>query len=103
MFWVYLQLALRGTLFSVLLGAIVWMNAGKYIGIGHLQGYIPLAICIFLFTINPIFGTVVCNAWAGIIGTFLACFNIFMLRGFFPDGVLPTDPQFSAAAVVGFA
>jgi len=98
-FYVVLQLAARGTVFAMLLASIVWIPGV----LDRFAAYIPLAVCIFVFTLNPYFGTVVNNAHAGIIGTFLACFNIFMMRGFFPDGVEPTDGRFSTVNVAGWA
>merc|ERR1719310_2641254 len=62
----------------------------------------PLATCVFIFTINPMFGAVVANAHAGIIGTFIACFNIFMMRGFFPDGVTAQSANSSPENIVGW-
>ena len=66
------------------------------------SAYIPLAICIFIFALNPLFDVVVDNAHLGIIETFIACFNIFMLRGFLPDGVTPGKEGFSTISIVGW-
>merc|ERR1719163_1084351 len=86
----------------MLLATIVWVPAVQEMGFARFAPYIPLATCVFIFTLNPLFGQVVNNAHAGIIGTFLACFNIFMMRGFFADGVTAKDGNFSTVNIVGW-
>merc|ERR1719265_1840090 len=86
----------------MLLATIVWVPAVREAGFERFAPYIPLATCVFIFTLNPLFGQVVNNAHAGIIGTFLACFNIFMMRGFFPDGVTTETSGASTVHIVGW-
>merc|ERR1719335_1479546 len=86
----------------MMLASIVWVPGMKEIGLTRFAAYMPLAVCVFVFTLNPLFGQVVNNASAGIYGTFIACFNIFMLRGFFPDGVTPEAGATSAVSIVGW-
>merc|ERR1719316_1156325 len=86
----------------MLLATIVWVPAVQEMGFARFAPYIPLATCVFIFTINPMFGAVVANAHAGIIGTFIACFNIFMMRGFFPDGVTADSANSSPENIVGW-
>lgn len=100
MFRVVMQLALRGTIFILLLASLIWVPAVRNIGLARFAPYMPLAMCIYVFTINPVLGQTIDNATAGIIGTFIAVFNTWMLRGFFGDGVTPDGG--SAAFVVGW-
>merc|ERR1719262_1705696 len=86
----------------MVLASIVWVKAVQDAGFARFAPYIPLATCVFVFTLNPLFGAVVNNCHAGIIGTFLACFNIFMMRGFFPDGVTPEHTGFSTTNIAGW-
>merc|ERR1719160_2464381 len=102
-FYVDAQLAMRGTIFACLLAAIVWVPAIQDAGFARFAPYVPLATCVFIFTLNPLFGQTVNNCHAGIIGTFIACFNIFMMRGFFPDGVTPGKEGFSTENIAGWA
>merc|ERR1719399_565747 len=103
MFWVILDLAVRGAFFSSLMAFLVWWpSTAEDTNATRFKPYMPLAICIFIFTINPIFGTVIANAWAGIVGTFVACLNIFILRGFFAEGVEPGMGPFSAPSIVAW-
>merc|ERR1719399_2246917 len=103
MFWVYFQLAVRGALFSCLMATLVWVPATGDIGdFRRFKPFMALAICIFIFTINPIFGQVTLNACAGIEGTFVACLNIFILRGFFAEGVEPGQGHFSTPSIVAW-
>jgi len=103
MFWVYLQLAVRGAVFSCVMATLVWVPATSEIGdLKRFKAFMPLAICVFIFTINPIFGQVVDNATAGILGTFVACLNIFILRGFFAEGVEPGMGHFSTPSIVAW-
>merc|ERR1719420_798483 len=102
-FYVAFQLSLRGTIGCLMLASIAWVPGMKSIGLDRYAAYMPLAICIYVFTLNPIFGTTVNNAHAGVWGTFLACLNIFMLRGFFSEGVQPGDGAFSTVSLVGWA
>lgn len=99
MFKVYVELSIRGTVFALLLALVVWSEVPW---LARFKAYVPLAICIFLFTINPIFGQVVDNASAGIIGTFAAFLNIFIMRGFFAEGVDPNKGPLQTAAIVGW-
>ena len=64
--------------------------------------YIPLSVLMIFLTMNPVFGGIVGNATAATEGTFCAVLNIFVLRGFFPDGVILGDGFLSSASTVGW-
>lgn len=96
-------LAVRTSFFACLLAALIWVPETKPYAPQEFLPYIPLSILMIFFTINEVFGGIIANATAAIIGTFFAVFNIFMLRGFFPDGVTPGMGLFSSASVVGWA
>merc|ERR1719388_602263 len=59
-----------------LLAAIVWVPAIRKPFPNQVQARIPLVICLFVFTINPLLGTAVQNCCCGILGTFWACFHV---------------------------
>merc|ERR1719478_739339 len=62
----------------------------------------PLAICLMIFFAAPTVGGVINTATAGICGAFYATLNIFILRGFFADGVTPGKGHVSVESVVGW-
>jgi hypothetical protein len=57
---------------------------------------------MIFFTMQPVFGSIIGSATAAIGGTFWAVLNAFILRGFFPEGVVPGDGHFSLASIVGW-
>merc|ERR1719393_232762 len=74
----------RLTFMAMALGMLVWapgMTASM--GWQRFAKHTPLAICLMIFFAAPTVGAVINTASAGICGAFWACFNIFMLRGFF--------------------
>jgi hypothetical protein len=96
-------LAFRTSFFACLLAAMIWVPETKAFAPQEFLPYIPLSILMIFFTMNEVFGGIVANATAAMIGTFWAVFNVFMLRGFFPDGVTVGKGHFSAESVVGWA
>merc|ERR1719214_68304 len=86
-----------------LLGAIVWVPAIRKPFPNQVQARIPLVICLFVFTINPLLGTAVQNAVCGIIGTFWACFHMWVMNGIFPGGMKEGMSPTSATAIFGWA
>jgi len=102
-FYTNVQLSLRLTTFAMILGTMVWMpSVTESIGAERFAKHAPLAICLMIFFAAPTFGAVVNTASAGIAGAFMAAFNIFMLRGFFPDGVTPGMGHLSTESIVGW-
>merc|ERR1719443_484837 len=86
-----------------LLGAIVWVPAIRKPFPNQVQARIPLVICLFVFTINPLLGTAVQNCCCGIIGTFWACFHMWVMNGIFPGGMKEGMSPTSATAIFGWA
>merc|ERR1719301_223091 len=86
-----------------LLGAIVWVPAIRKPFPNQIQARIPLVICLFVFTINPLLGTAVQNAICGIIGTFWACLHMWVMNGIFPGGMKEGMSPTSATAIFGWA
>jgi len=105
-FWTTIQLAIRGSLFSVFLALVVWENehftTGLVEGLDDYQQHMPLAICIIIFSIGRTTGKVMNGAGAAIFGVFIACANIFILRGFFPNGVSPGMHPFALEKVAAW-
>jgi hypothetical protein len=104
MFAVTLQLGVRTAVVSSLMGLLVWKkdHLGPFQVLEDYAEHMPLAICILIFTISPSFGTVLDNAGAAIMGVFIACMNIWVMRGFFPNGVEPGMGMWSVENVVGW-
>merc|ERR1719214_267665 len=86
-----------------LLGAIVWVPAIRKPFPNQVQARIPLVICLFVFTINPLLGQAVQNCCCGIIGTFVACFHMWVMNGIFPGGMKEGMSPTSATAIFGWA
>merc|ERR1719380_170872 len=85
-----------------LLGAIVWVPAIRKPFPNQVQARIPLVICLFVFTINPLLGTAVQNCCCGIIGTFVACLHMWVMNGIFPGGMKEGMSPTSATAIFGW-
>merc|ERR1719428_292594 len=86
-----------------LLGAIIWVPAIRKPFNNDIQARIPLVICLFVFTVNPLFGQAVQNACCGIMGTFWACFHMWVMNGIFPGGMKEGMSPTSATAIFGWA
>merc|ERR1719265_632165 len=86
-----------------LLATIVWVPAIRQPFPNQIQARIPLVICLFVFTINPLLGTAVQNACCGIIGTFWACLHMWVMNGIFPGGMKEGMSPTSACAIFGWA
>merc|ERR1719399_2082639 len=86
-----------------LLGAIVWVPAIRKPFPNQVQARIPLVICLFVFTINPLLGTAIQNCCCGILGTFWACLHMWVMNGIFPGGMKEGMSPTSATAIFGWA
>merc|ERR1719498_1217517 len=86
-----------------LIAAIVWVPAVRKPFPNQIQGMVPLLICLFVFTVNPMVGTALGNAIAGINGTFWACFHMWFMNGIFPGGMKEGMSPTSACAIFGWA
>merc|ERR1719484_26654 len=77
----------------MVLGTMVWLpDVAAAIGFDRFAKHAALAICLMIFMSGFSVGGVINTASAGVTGCFMACLNIFLLRGFFPDGVTPGTP-----------
>merc|ERR1719316_2659358 len=85
------------------IAAVVWVPAIRKPFPNQIQARIPLVICLFVFTINPLLGTAVQNAICGINGTFWACFHMWVMNGIFPGGMKEGLSPTSGCAIFGWA
>merc|ERR1719463_429985 len=84
------------------IASIVWVPAvGKALP-DQIVSRVPLVICLFVFTINPLLGTAIQNACCGIIGTFWACLHMWVMNGIFPGGMKEGMSPTSACAIFGW-
>merc|ERR1719161_2290951 len=86
-----------------LIGTIIWIPAVRRPFPNDIQARIPLVLCLFVFTVNPLMGVAVANGVAGIIGTFWACFHMWVMNGIFPGGMKEGMSPTIATAIFGWA
>jgi len=102
-FYMVVQLACRLTVMCLLIGCMVWFpEQTVQVGMGNYAKHAGLAACLMIFFTTFTIGGVLMTASAGISGSFVASLNIFILRGFFSDGVTPGMGFFSAPSLVGW-
>jgi hypothetical protein len=102
-FWIVLEMAVRLTVMMLMIGSMVWMpEYAKMAGVDRFAKHAGLAGCLMVFFTTFTFGGVLNAASAGVSGCFCACLNTFILRGFFPDGVVPGMTSTSPAFIVGW-
>merc|ERR1719440_616677 len=87
----------------MILASIIWIPAIRKPFPNQIQARIPLVICLFVFTINPLLGTAIQNACCGIMGTFWACLHMWVMNGIFPGGMKEGMSPTSACAIFGWA
>merc|ERR550514_1808784 len=97
------QLSIRTAVWMMILASIIWIPAIRKPFPNQIQGMVPLLICLFVFTVNPMVGTALGNAIAGINGTFWACFHMWFMNGIFPGGMKEGMSPTSACAIFGWA
>merc|ERR1719482_2037805 len=85
-----------------IIAAIVWVPAIRKPFPNQIQARIPLVICLFVFTVNPLMGVAVANGVAGIVGTFWACLHMWVMNGIFPGGMKEGMSPTSATAIFGW-
>lgn len=95
-------LGLRCAFFGALLASIIWFPAVGNLVPADWKKYIAVGVMVIFFNLSWHFGSVLGAGTAAIQGTFYASFNIFMLRGFFPDGRTPEMGHMSTASVIGW-
>merc|ERR1719265_1723624 len=86
-----------------LIASIIWIPAVCKPFPNDIQARIPLVLCLFVFTVNPLMGTAVQNALCGIVGTFWACLHMWVMNGIFPGGMKEGMSPTSATAIFGWA
>merc|ERR1719235_649808 len=86
-----------------LLAAIVWVPVIRKPFPNQIQARIPLVVCLFVFTVNPLLGIAIQNAICGIMGTFWACLHMWVMNGIFPGGMKEGMSPTSATAIFGWA
>merc|ERR1719265_14705 len=87
----------------MLLASIVWIPAIRKPFPNQVQARVPLMICLFVFTVNPLMGNAIQNALCGINGTFWACIHMWVMNGIFPGGMKEGMSATSATAIFGWA
>merc|ERR1719453_2767086 len=96
-------MSLRTVVWMALIGTIIWVPAIRKPFNNDIQARIPLVICLFVFTVNPLLGCAVANGFAGICGTFWACLHMWVMNGIFPGGMKEGMSPTSACAIFGWA
>jgi hypothetical protein len=96
------QLSVRVGVFAFCLASLVWFPPLHWLTTDDFKGKIPLVICLYYFTITPILGSTIANAWAGAVGTFWAFLMMWFLNGVFPGGMAPGMSMASATAIFGW-
>merc|ERR1719265_2924978 len=86
-----------------LLATIVWVPAIREPFPNQIQARIPLVMCLFVFTINPLLGNAIQNGICGILGTFWACLHMWVMNGIFPGGMKEGMSPTSSVAIFGWA
>merc|ERR1719265_2049572 len=86
----------------MLLASIVWIPAIRKPFPNQVQARVPLMICLFVFTVNPLMGNAIQNALCGINGTFWACIHMWVMNGIFPGGMKEGMSATSATAIFGW-
>merc|ERR1719162_2014542 len=87
----------------MILAGIVWIPAIRKPFPNQIQARVPLMICLFVFTVNPLMGTAIQNALCGINGTFWACLHMWVMNGIFPGGMKEGMSSTSSTAIFGWA
>merc|ERR1719160_498384 len=85
-----------------IISCVIWVPAIRKPFPNDIQARIPLVICLFVFTVNPLMGTAVANGCAGILGTFWACLHMWVMNGIFPGGMKEGMSPTSATAIFGW-
>merc|ERR1719159_1721473 len=86
-----------------IISMVIWVPAVRKPFPNDIQARIPLVICLFVFTVNPYCGTAVANGVAGILGTFWACFHMWVMNGIYPGGMKEGLSPTSGCAIFGWA
>jgi hypothetical protein len=102
-FYKVVDMGYRLTFMCMLIGCMVWLPQNtKALGLERFAMHAGLAACLMVFFTTFTVGGVLNTASAGVSGCFTAVLNIFILRGFFADGVTPEMSWNSGASIVGW-
>merc|ERR1719191_1900452 len=85
------------------IASFVWVPALRKPFPNQIQARLPLVICLFVFTVNPLMGVAVANGCAGVIGTFWACLHMWVMNGIYPGGMKEGMSPTSGCAIFGWA
>lgn len=101
-FYKDLEVAFTGALFACLIASIIWVDHFQKFFNENFLGYVPMTVLLFVYTLYPNFGLTVQLCFQGIMGTLLACTNVWGLNHLFPDGVSPGMKYTNSAVIVGY-
>merc|ERR1719240_1499831 len=96
------QMSLRTVVWMTVIASIIWVPAIRKPFPNDIQNRIPLVLCLFVFTVNPLMGTAIANGFSGIVGTFWACLHMWVMNGIFPGGMQEGMSPTSATAIFGW-
>jgi len=96
------QLTIRTAIFAFLLGCLVWFPSLHWLTPADFRTKVPLVICLYFFTVSPILGTTIQNAFAGGVGTLWAFLMVWFMNGVFPGGMAEGMSMASSAAIFGW-
>merc|ERR1719159_215846 len=85
------------------IASFVWVPALRKPFPNQIQARLPLVICLFVFTVNPLMGVAVANGCAGVIGTFWACLHMWVMNGIYPGGMKEGLSPTSCCAIFRWA
>jgi hypothetical protein len=101
-FYIAVQMTIRSAVFACLIATVAWVPFVRKVFPDSLEGYMGLATLLYFFTISGILGATVCNALVGTLGTFLACFHMWVMQGIYPGGVTPENGSTDTVVIFGW-
>merc|ERR1719235_952825 len=96
----HLELAFRGAMFVLICGSPFVLKPGMVYGtdvIRELGWFTPGVAVYFIYTLYLTTGQTIYFAWGGILGTVLATIDIWVMFGFYPDGITKDSPSWMVA------
>merc|ERR1719316_1548606 len=85
-----------------MMSCIIWVAGIRKPFPNEIQARMALVVCLFVFTVHPIMGQAIANGFCGILGTFWACFHMWVMNGIFPGGMKEGMSPTSACAIFGW-
>merc|ERR1719487_2064384 len=86
----------------MLMASIIWVAEINKPFPNEIAARMALVACLFAFTVNPILGTAMANGFCGVMGTFWACFHMWVMNGIYPGGMKEGMSPTSGAAIFGW-